>query len=105
MAEFETAARPYARAFFEMAQEEGKLDAWQEGLTLAAAVASVFLIAAIQGWAFTRMTWPERILSFLAGACIIWPDLRVQLAGVALAILVGGVTMLRTRGKRGEQTT
>ena len=39
MAEFETAARPYARAFFEMAQEAGALDAWQQGLNLAAAVA------------------------------------------------------------------
>ena len=38
MAEFETAARPYARAFFEMAQEAGSLDAWQQGLNLSAAV-------------------------------------------------------------------
>ncbi len=40
MAEFETAARPYAKAFFELAQEEGKLDAWQNSLELAAAVAA-----------------------------------------------------------------
>ncbi len=40
MAEFETAARPYARAFFEMAQEAGQLDAWQDSLTLAAAAAA-----------------------------------------------------------------
>ncbi len=40
MAEFETAARPYAKAFFELAQEEGKLDAWQESLEVAAAVAA-----------------------------------------------------------------
>ena len=39
MADFETAARPYARAFFEMAEEAGQLDAWQQGLTLAAAIA------------------------------------------------------------------
>ncbi len=39
MAEFETAARPYARAFFEMAQDAGALDAWQQGLNLAATVA------------------------------------------------------------------
>ena len=40
MADYETAARPYARAFFEIAQEAGRLDAWQDGLTLAAAVAA-----------------------------------------------------------------
>ena len=39
MADFETAARPYARAFFEMAQEAGQLDTWQQGLALAAAIA------------------------------------------------------------------
>lgn len=40
MADFETAARPYARAMFELAQSEDKLDQWQEGLSLAAAVAT-----------------------------------------------------------------
>ncbi len=40
MADFETAARPYAKAFFEMAQADGKLDSWQQGLSLAAAIAA-----------------------------------------------------------------
>ncbi len=40
MADFETAARPYARAFFELAQGEGKLDSWQQGLSLAASIAT-----------------------------------------------------------------
>jgi F-type H+-transporting ATPase subunit delta len=40
MADFETAARPYAKAMFELAQDENKLDQWQEGLSLAAAVAT-----------------------------------------------------------------
>ncbi len=40
MAEFETAARPYAKAFFELAQEAGTLDAWQESLDAAAAIAA-----------------------------------------------------------------
>jgi F-type H+-transporting ATPase subunit delta len=39
MADFETAARPYAKAMFELAQDEGKLDQWQEKLSLAAAIA------------------------------------------------------------------
>ncbi len=38
MADFETAARPYAKAMFELAQDEGKLDQWQEKLSLAAAI-------------------------------------------------------------------
>ena len=40
MADFETAARPYARAVFELASEEGKLDRWQEVLQIAAAIAA-----------------------------------------------------------------
>ena len=40
MADYETAARPYAKAIFELAQDEGKLDQWQQGLMLAAAVAA-----------------------------------------------------------------
>jgi F-type H+-transporting ATPase subunit delta len=40
MADFETAARPYARALFELAQEAGRLDPWQERLQLAAAMAA-----------------------------------------------------------------
>ncbi len=40
MADFETAARPYARAFFELALDQGRLDDWQNGLDLAAAVAA-----------------------------------------------------------------
>jgi len=40
MADFETAARPYARALFELAQDESKLDRWQERLSLAAAIAA-----------------------------------------------------------------
>ncbi len=40
MADFETAARPYARAMFELAQSEDKLDQWQERLSLAAMVAT-----------------------------------------------------------------
>lgn len=40
MADFETAARPYAKAMFELAQSEDKLDQWQERLSLAGAVAT-----------------------------------------------------------------
>ena len=73
--------------------------------TLAVAVGSLFLIAAIQGWALSRMTWPERILAAVAGGCIIWPDLRVQAIGVGIAAVTCGVTMLRYRSRGGEQPT
>lgn len=40
MADFDTAARPYARAIFELASDEGKLQQWQDNLELAALIAS-----------------------------------------------------------------
>ncbi len=39
MPDFDSAARPYARAVFELASEEGKLQQWQDSLLVAAAVA------------------------------------------------------------------
>ena len=40
MADFDTAARPYARAIFELASDESKLQQWQDNLELAASIAS-----------------------------------------------------------------
>jgi F-type H+-transporting ATPase subunit delta len=40
MSDFDTAARPYARAIFELASDEGKLQAWQDRLVLAASIAA-----------------------------------------------------------------
>ncbi|MCP4984000.1 MAG: F0F1 ATP synthase subunit delta [Gammaproteobacteria bacterium] len=40
MADFETAARPYARAIFELASAEGKLQQWQDNLQLAVLIAT-----------------------------------------------------------------
>jgi F-type H+-transporting ATPase subunit delta len=40
MADFETSARPYARAIFELASEEGELEQWQERLQGAAVIAA-----------------------------------------------------------------
>lgn len=39
MPDFDSAARPYARAVFELASEEGKLQQWQDKLMVAAEVA------------------------------------------------------------------
>ena len=40
MADFDTAARPYAKALFELASEEGSLQHWGDSLQVAAVVAS-----------------------------------------------------------------
>ena len=40
MSDFETSARPYARAVFELATDEGQLQQWQDRLQLAAAIAA-----------------------------------------------------------------
>jgi F-type H+-transporting ATPase subunit delta len=39
MSDFETIARPYAKAIFELASEEGSLQAWLDRLTAAGAIA------------------------------------------------------------------
>ena len=39
MPDFDSAARPYARAVFELASEEGKLQQWQDSLLMAAGIA------------------------------------------------------------------
>jgi F-type H+-transporting ATPase subunit delta len=40
MADFETAARPYAKAIFELASDDGNLQHWQDNLSLAATIAA-----------------------------------------------------------------
>ena len=40
MSDFQTAARPYARALFELASEESKLQQWQDNLQQAALIAA-----------------------------------------------------------------
>lgn len=40
MSDFETAARPYARAIFELASDESQLQQWQDRLKLSAAIAA-----------------------------------------------------------------
>ena len=40
MSDFETAARPYAKAIYELASEEGKLQSWDDSLQAAALIAS-----------------------------------------------------------------
>ena len=40
MSDFETAARPYARAIFELASEQGEMQRWNDTLQVAAVIAS-----------------------------------------------------------------
>jgi F-type H+-transporting ATPase subunit delta len=69
MADFETAARPYARAFFELALEQGRLDAWQNGLELAAsAAADTDMKALLEQPEVLPRELGELFLSVLAGA-------------------------------------
>jgi len=58
MADFETAARPYAKAMFELAQSEDKLDQWQQRLSLAALVASD---ADMKGFVEQRAVLPREL--------------------------------------------
>ncbi len=60
MADFETVARPYARAIFELASDEGKLEQWQDYLSAAAAIVDD---ADMQG----ILEQPAMIASELAG--------------------------------------
>ena len=69
MADFQTAARPYAKAFFELAQEQGRLDQWQDGLELAAAVsADAGMSAMLEQPSVLPRELGELFLSVLGGA-------------------------------------
>ena len=71
--------------------------------TLAAAVGAGLLIVGIQGWTFHRMSWPDRLFAVVAGACIIWPDFRVQGVGVALGVAFCALTLYRYRAQSRQQ--
>jgi F-type H+-transporting ATPase subunit delta len=69
MADFETAARPYARAFFELALEQDRLDIWQSSLELAAAIAAdANMKALLEQPDVLPRELGELFLSVLAGA-------------------------------------
>jgi F-type H+-transporting ATPase subunit delta len=69
MADFETAARPYARAIFELASDESKLQQWQDNLELAASIASDSdMQAIIEQPAILSSELAELFQSVVAGA-------------------------------------
>ena len=69
MADFDTAARPYARAIFELASDDGKLQQWQDNLQLVATIASdPDMQAAIAQPAILASELSELFQSVVAGA-------------------------------------
>jgi TRAP transporter 4TM/12TM fusion protein len=64
-------------------------------VTAAAALGA--FAAALEGFIFTRMYLVSRILAVLGTIGIFWPDLRVEIAGFALIILVLGINFLKLR--------
>ena len=69
MADFDTAARPYARAIFELASEQGKLQQWQDNLEMAASIAAdADMQAAIEQPAILASELAELFKSIAAGA-------------------------------------
>ncbi len=68
MSDFDTAARPYARAIFELASEEGSLQAWGEILQLASVVASdVDMLAMFELPSMLSKDQAELFLSVMSG--------------------------------------
>jgi F-type H+-transporting ATPase subunit delta len=71
MSDFETAARPYARALFELASEENKLQQWQDNLQLAASIsADPDMLAMFEQPAILAKELAELFLSVSAAAGI-----------------------------------
>ena len=71
MSDFETVARPYARAIFELAAEDGKLQQWQDNLQQAAVIAAdADMHAMFEQPAITASELAELFLSVGAAAGI-----------------------------------
>ena len=69
MSDFETVARPYARALFELASEESKLQQWQDNLQQAAVIAAdPDMLATFEQPAILAKELSELFLSVAAGA-------------------------------------
>ena len=71
MSDFDTAARPYARALFELAAEENKLQQWQDNLRQAAVIAADSdMLAIFEQPAILATELAEMFLSVAAAAGI-----------------------------------
>ena len=69
MSDFETAARPYARALFELASEDSKLQQWQDNLQQAALIAvDPDMLAMFEQPAILAKELAELFLSVIAAA-------------------------------------
>ena len=107
MADFDTAARPYARAIFELASDEGKLQQWQDNLELAASIASdPDMLATIEQPAILAGELATLFQSVIEGAGIADPDLNNLIALLAangrLAALPAIATVFATLKQEAE---
>lgn len=68
MSDFETAARPYAKAVFELASEDGKLQDWNDRLQVAGVIASdAAMNSVIESPSMLATEQAELILSIYSG--------------------------------------
>jgi F-type H+-transporting ATPase subunit delta len=107
MSDFDTVARPYARAIFELASDEGKLQQWQDNLELAASIASdPDMLATIEQPAILAGELATLFQSVIEGAGIADPDLNNLIALLAangrLAALPAIATVFATLKQEAE---
>ena len=65
--------------------------------SVAASIGFMFLISAIQGWGLSRLSWLERLLSFAAAVCLLWPILAIKGLGVILAASLIGLQIVHRK--------
>jgi len=60
-------------------------------------VGFLFLISAIQGWAFMPLNLVTRLLYAAISVCLIWPSFTTKGVGVALAAIVVAFELVKSR--------
>jgi len=65
--------------------------------TAAITVGFIFIISAIQGWAFAPLSLVTRLLYAITGACLIWPSLTVKAVGIVSAAVAIVLELVKRR--------
>ena len=65
--------------------------------TVAITVGFIFIISAIQGWAFMPLNLVTRLLYAAISVCLIWPSFTTKGVGVALAAIVVTFELVKSR--------
>ena len=65
--------------------------------TAAISVGFLFVISAIQGWAFAPLSLPFRLFYAAIGACFIWPSFEVTGVGIGLAAVAVVLELIKRR--------